>query len=137
MALLAGMSWPLATGLLVYHVYLIWAGMTTNESAKWADLREDVYDGLVWRAERGRVLLRGEEIKREREERGKGWPVEGKWVVVRMEDAGRRPGGAGAVAGDGDGGVWERVGNLAELENVYDLGFWENLREVFHGAKWW
>jgi palmitoyltransferase len=26
-------------GLFLYHVYLIWAGMTTNESPKWADWR--------------------------------------------------------------------------------------------------
>ena len=99
--------------------------MTTNESAKWADLREDVYDGLVWRAERGKVL-RAEELRREE---GRAWPVEGKWVVVRMEESGRRPGR------DADG-VWERVGSLAELENVYDLGFWENLRDVLKEAKW-
>ena len=34
----------------MYHGYLIWAGMTTNESSKWSDFKEDVGDGYVYRA---------------------------------------------------------------------------------------
>lgn len=48
--MLATMTCPLALGFLVYHIYLIWAGTTTNETAKWTDLREDILDGLVWKA---------------------------------------------------------------------------------------
>lgn len=52
-SLLATMTCPLALGFLVYHAYLIWAGTTTNETAKWTDLQEDISDGLVWK---GRIM---------------------------------------------------------------------------------
>jgi hypothetical protein len=48
--LLTLMCTPLAGGFLVYHTYLLWAGATTNETQKWSDFREDVLDGMVWRA---------------------------------------------------------------------------------------
>ena len=46
--LLMLMTAPLAMAFLVYHTYLIWAGMTTNESAKWSDWKDDVEDGFVF-----------------------------------------------------------------------------------------
>jgi hypothetical protein len=48
--LLTLMCTPLAGGFLVYHAYLLWAGATTNETQKWSEFREDVLDGMVWRA---------------------------------------------------------------------------------------
>jgi palmitoyltransferase len=126
--LLAVMSFPLAVGFLVYHVYLIWAGMTTNESAKWSDWKEDILDGVVYRARVAEVM----------------WPraARARWWLVRMND-GRQPtvktkvnesrGGAGADEGVDYNEVpderWERVHSLSEVENVYDLGFWGNLRD--------
>ena len=134
------MSWPLGTGLLVYHVYLIWAGMTTNESAKWGDLKEDVGDGLVWRAKREDVV--GVEERESEEERRvrAGWPVRGSWVVAVLRPGetpngrqGGRKGGSmgenGYAGGDVDP-IWERVTSLADVENVYDLGFWDNMRDA-------
>ncbi|KAJ5669631.1 hypothetical protein N7462_010701 [Penicillium macrosclerotiorum] len=47
-SLLMLMTAPLAVAFLAYHTYLIWAGTTTNESAKWSDWSEDVADGY-WR----------------------------------------------------------------------------------------
>ena len=112
--------------------------MTTNESSKWGDLRDDVADGLVWKATRADVV--GWE-EREREESRAKWPVAGKWVVVVTRDgeipAGSRQGQNGhaglvSVGRVGyEGATWEKVTSLAEVENVYDLGFLENLREVF------
>jgi palmitoyltransferase len=148
--LLAAMAGPLPVGFLAYHVYLIWAGMTTNESSKWADLAEDVADGLVWKARRVDVV---DWEERQWEERRAKWPVAGQWVVVATQD-GEMPGqdksgqagtghaavgrgqnghagGAGVLAvGYGDP-TWEKVTSLAEVENVYDLGFWGNLRDSF------
>lgn len=48
--LLCAMCTPLGGAFLVYHAYLLWAGMTTNEQGKWADWKEDVHDELVFRA---------------------------------------------------------------------------------------
>ncbi|KAK5283704.1 RFC checkpoint protein Rad17 [Exophiala xenobiotica] len=144
--LLAMMSFPLAVGFLVYHVYLIWAGMTTNESAKWSDWKEDILDGVVYRA---RVAELRETYPRlpvdvEPREEEVMWPraARARWWLVRMND-GRQPtvkekvdesrGGAGADEGVDYNEVpderWERVHSLGEVENVYDLGFWGNLRD--------
>ena len=54
------------------------------------------------------------------------WPVESQQVVLRTGD-GQPPRGPGAI-GTGD---WERVWKLADVENLYDLGFWDNLADVF------
>jgi hypothetical protein len=140
--LLAAMASPLPASFLAYHMYLIWAGMTTNESSKWADLAEDVADGLVWKARKADVVGRDE---REREERRAKWPVAGQWVVVVTRD-GEMPGQDKSMLGRGENGyaggagvsvteygdpTWEKVTSLAEVENVYDLGFWGNLRDSF------
>ncbi len=108
--------------------------MTTNESAKWGDMREDVTDGLVWRARR-EDLVGVEEMEREGRRgrwRGAGWPIRGQWVVAVLRP-GETPEGRGGVNGYARGGtkpLWERVTSLAEVENVYDLGFWDNLRDA-------
>lgn len=197
-AMLAGLTAPLAWGLLAYHMYLIYAGTTTNETGKWADLRDDIDAGRVWRASRTAVLgpmrsnssspngharhssapllapdapprppltpvfeqdedlaesggappallngrtLRapppsGTPLAAAERDAAMRWPKRSDQLVVRTRD-GRAPllqgaprshGAAGALFGDG--AKWTRVSSLDELDNVYDLGFWGNLREV-------
>lgn len=46
--LLMGLVLPLPTALFVYHLYLIYAGTTTNETAKWSDWALDVRDGIAF-----------------------------------------------------------------------------------------
>ena len=81
------------------------------------------------------------------------WPLRPRWLVVRMEEPGRRPRVRGrrrdtAAKGegmDGDTGSrqqeeeseqwedddrWTLVASLSEIENIYDLGFWDNLKDV-------
>lgn len=143
--LLSLLSFPLAAGLTAYHIYLIWAGMTTNESGKWADLREDIGEGRVWRARLEELKgdfspeRWGEGRQRGREGEGGDWPLEPGWVVVRMEEGGRRPRvrRRGDVrAREGDPEQWEederwmQVRSLSQIENIYDLGFWDNLKDV-------
>ncbi|KAJ9265391.1 hypothetical protein DTO212C5_6772 [Paecilomyces variotii] len=53
--LLALMTAPLAVGFFLYHLYLIWAGMTTNENAKWGYWRDDIEDGFVFKAKRSEI----------------------------------------------------------------------------------
>jgi len=106
--------------------------MTTNESAKWADWRDDVTDGLVFRA---RVEDLREDFPRynnDLEPEVKHWPGgEGKWWVTRTR------GGAWPtrqVAGKQEQVEdlrWERVHSLIELENIYDLGFWGSMRDIW------
>jgi palmitoyltransferase ZDHHC4 len=122
-------SFPLSTGFLVYHVYLIWAGMTTNESAKWADWRDDVADGYVFRAKM--EDLRGDypRLEADLEPEVKGWlGGEGVWWVVRTRQ-GVWP--TREVEGQQMEDIrWERVHSMGEMENIYDLGFRDSLRDI-------
>jgi hypothetical protein len=47
--LLTLLTSPLVWGLLGYHIYLIWAGTTTNESMKWSDWQAEMVS--YWRAQ--------------------------------------------------------------------------------------
>ena len=151
------MTFPLALGFLVYHIYLIWAGMTTNETAKWTDLKEDIEDGLVWRA-------RIEDVKGEypgplderivydpvhwqdqesRNGRRPSWAGgrTAEWWVIRTR-SGAQPVRWNEVDGsqgeDGTGNTkheeviderWVKVKSLKEIENLYDLGIVGNIRD--------
>jgi hypothetical protein len=121
--LLCLLTSPLVWGLLGYHLYLIWAGTTTNESMKWSDWQTEMSDGYVFKREipSGRQKDLGLEPAWTR------WPVESVQIILRTED-GLPPTMAGAgTVGIGD---WERVWKLSDLENLYDLGFWDNLKDV-------
>ena len=113
---------PLIWGLLAYHIYLIWAGTTTNESMKWSDWQAEMSDGFAWKRK-----LSIDRVKDERYEPAwTRWPCETQQVLFRTED-GAPPKGVDSV-GVGD---WIRVWKLKDVENLYDLGFWDNLKDVF------
>ncbi|KAH7346284.1 DHHC palmitoyltransferase-domain-containing protein [Rhexocercosporidium sp. MPI-PUGE-AT-0058] len=120
--LLCLLTSPLIFGLLGYHVYLIWAGTTTNESMKWSDWQAEMTDGFAFK----RALASDRHKDDTIEPAWTRWPVESQQVVLRTEN-GQPPRGSGAI-GTGD---WERVWKLADVENLYDLGFWDNLADVF------
>ena len=122
---------PLAWGLFAYHVYLIWAGMTTNESLKWADLRDDIADGFVFKRQKQPNIP--DKIQRDESiEPGVIWPI---WstqeLVIRLD--GQLP---KVTESNGDmgkrlaGKPWARVRTLGEIENLYDLGFQDNILDV-------
>lgn len=155
--LLAASTASLPLGLLGYHLYLIWAGMTTNESQKWADWRDDMADGYVFRASRaalldyqqqhrqvhripsgdatdgnGRPSAHGNDLLQDLGILGLDgeliaevdWPVRSDQVVVRTDD-GKPP--------RGQEGLWMRVWQLGEVDNIYDLGGWDNYMDVLKG----
>lgn len=137
--MLAVLTAPLAWGLFLYHVYLIWAGMTTNESHKWADWRDDIADGIVFKGRRrsrdsgGRSTNPGTEPK-------VAWPLESDQILVRREQGWppsseadeHRTGPSSALDIDhkDDGKGWTNVMKLEEVYNIYDLGFWDNLGDI-------
>jgi palmitoyltransferase ZDHHC4 len=147
--MLAFMCIPLAGGFLAYHVYLMWAGMTTNESAKWSDWKEDIADRVVFRAEMKQLRESFPPLPEDVEPRDEDvqWPkgVRAKWWLVRTRDgewpkrrkvARQQDGSAGETSENGRGAEeevpderWERVQSLAQVENLYDLGFWDNVRD--------
>lgn len=137
--MLAAATGLLPLGLLAYHCYLIWAGMTTNESQKWADWRDDMKDGLVFKA--SRKALETHDRLREYGDRptdsanGKinheapnepyvSWPVTTDQVLICTQD-GQPP--------QGEEALWRRVWELHDVDNIYDLGGWDNFMEIFKG----
>lgn len=96
----------MAAVFTAYHVYLVWAGTTTNETAKWADWRDDVRDGVVFVSD---------------EEDGEG--RRRRQNLFRLED----DEGTEALPG---GVLWRRVESMAEIENSYDQGGWRNFVDV-------
>ncbi|KAL2161897.1 hypothetical protein VTH06DRAFT_7682 [Thermothelomyces fergusii] len=121
--LLALMLSPLVWALLGYHLWLVYCGTTTNESMKWSDWQADMDEGLAWkrRLDPGRARDPAVEPAWTR------WPVEAEQVLVRTRD-GRPPAGERPLPGHGE---WEPVWRLRDVENLYDLGFWDNLVDVF------
>ncbi|KAI1141237.1 zf-DHHC-domain-containing protein [Hypoxylon sp. FL0543] len=120
--LLALMTSPLVWGLLAYHIYLIYCGTTTNESMKWQDWQMEMDDGCAFKRS-----LPPDRIKDLRYEAAwTRWPIEPVQVLTRTED------GTPPNPNYGPGvGEWERVWRLRDVENLYDLGFWDNLVDVF------
>lgn len=147
--LLGLLTWPLPLGLLAYHIYLIWAGMSTNESAKWADWRDDMAEGVVFLGHRRQDTMRdhGSEMPIQTysahsslsnspipppddQEPPTTWPLESRHILVRTRDGQAPKSLPGCIKAVAKEGSFERVWNLAAVENVYDLGLWDNLREV-------
>ncbi|KAH8666584.1 DHHC palmitoyltransferase-domain-containing protein [Xylariales sp. PMI_506] len=120
--MLCWMVAPMVWGFFCYHTYLIYCGTTTNESMKWEDWKAEMDDGFAFK--RG---LPRDRVKDPRwESSWTRWPVESVQVLVRTED-GSVPESTG-LPGTGE---WERVWHLRDVENIYDLGFWDNLVDVF------
>ncbi|KAL1838907.1 hypothetical protein VTJ49DRAFT_2071 [Mycothermus thermophilus] len=121
--LLAVMTTPLVGALLGYHVWLVYCGTTTNESMKWADWQVEMDEGCAFKRR-----LDGQRQKDANvEPLWTRWPVEAEQVLVRTRD-GNPPAGDAELPGEGE---WEKVWRVRELENLYDLGFWDNLVDVF------
>ncbi|KAI4765093.1 zf-DHHC-domain-containing protein [Aureobasidium sp. EXF-3400] len=140
--LLAITTMPLPFALFGYHLYLIWAGMTTNESAKWADWRDDMTDGVAWIGKRSVVEAHNKERKarqlrnrnrmggqvedsEEPEEEYVPWPKHSDQILVSTTD-GKAP--------TGQEQLWERCTSLDMVDNIYDLGFWHNFVAVMTGS---
>lgn len=139
--MLALLTAPLAWGLCLYHVYLVWAGMTTNESSKWADWRDDITDGFVFRTERNLNDVRGGQNETDTEPIVD-WPVLSTQQLTSTEN-GQSPEtqAKGGDSGNGStktlyinedniGHQWRQVRSLHEIDNIYDLGFWDNILDA-------
>lgn len=121
--LLALMTSPLVWGLLGYQLWLVYCGTTTNESMKWSDWQGEMDDGFAFkrRLEPRRVKDVSVEPAWTR------WPAEAEQVLVRTDD-GNPPSREARLPGVGE---WEAVWRLRDVENLYDLGLWDNLVDVF------
>lgn len=143
--LLAISTAALPLGLFAYHVYLIWAGTTTNESQKWSDWKEDMADGFGFIASRNEVRLMSRPSAADdatnrvakadiasilgldgtdADEPYVSWPVSSDQILVRTKDG---------MPPVGQERLWKRERKLANIDNIYDLGSIANFVEVLHG----
>jgi len=121
--LLTLMTTPLVWGLLGYHMWLIYCGTTTNESMKWSDWQAEMDDGFAFKRR-----MPADRVKNTRiEPTWTRWPAETEQIVVRTED-GKPPRADLHIPGVGE---WEPAWRLKDIENLYDLGFLDNLIDVF------
>ncbi|RPB20917.1 zf-DHHC-domain-containing protein [Terfezia boudieri ATCC MYA-4762] len=128
----------------IYHFYLIWAGTTTNETFKWSDWAEDIRSGEIYIATASSPLYSTrvpqplpptaeENFRAEAEADGfllqnlteptVPWRKQARQVLARVPiggDPGRLPKEL----------TWKKCEGLREVENMYDLGWKENLRMV-------
>ncbi|CAG8115026.1 unnamed protein product [Penicillium olsonii] len=129
------MTAPLAVSFLAYHTYLIWAGTTTNETSKWSDWKEDVDDGLVFKTQRSLIF----ENPLPMTPHDRMWPVHTDQILVTDED----PPTEGCLLMSNSNCIahrpgsdlppdprWKRLHSMKEVDNIYDMGFWNNLRDV-------
>ncbi|MCJ1282435.1 palmitoyltransferase swf1 [Xylographa opegraphella] len=128
--LLAVFTAPLAWGLFLYHVYLIWAGTTTNESLKWEEWKEDVADGFVYKDGPG-IPSKRALIVVDTEHKVSRWPVSSSQRLVNK--VGQQPWRREDDL-DMQRTGWIRVLSMKEVDNIYDLGFMNNLKDIFHTA---
>jgi len=124
-ALLCYLTTPLIWGLYLYSTYLVYRGMTTNESGKWSDFQLDIADGYIFR----RALPPNRQPDRRMEPEAPDWPKENKYYYAR---AYREPPESTAdLPGEGR---WEKGGEgwtLADVDNIYDIGFVGNMIDIF------
>lgn len=118
--------------------------MTTNESGKWADLREDIYDDICFKAKISEMRRDYPGPLGEGVNPGTvGWRIPSEWWLIRTNE-GQHP--TRRVADEQGHEIpeaeevddrWVRVMDLHEVINVYDLGFWDNLKDgLFNRGAW-
>ncbi|KAI9864190.1 MAG: palmitoyltransferase swf1 [Vezdaea acicularis] len=128
---------PMLWILFGYHIYLLWAGMTTNESSKWEDWKEDMQDGLVFKARWTDVkAVATSTLGHEAEdpELDVPWPVSSDQFLVLTKD-GQPPVMMSTSENAPNRPQWEKIRDLGEVNNIYDLGFWDNIMDVFMRQK--
>ena len=157
--LLALLTAPLPLALLAYHMHLIWTGMTTNETVKWSDWREDMADGVVFKARRSEVLamvatggftqkpyinIYGE-INATMAPNDRGNLLDGSlnagdpgevhvdWPIESDQFLVRTANGQPPGTGQSRADIWKRCWRLNDVDHIYDLGFWDNLWDVLRG----
>lgn len=126
--MLATMCGPLAWGLFLYHTYLVWAGMTTSETSKWADWRDDIADGIVFQTKRS---MAQQDSRDTTIEPFVAWPISSTTQLIRKDDGAPQRQWVDepekSLFGED---ALRRVKELEEIENLYDLGFLDNLKDI-------
>ena len=120
--LLALFITPLVWCLAIYDFYLIYCGITTNESLKWSEWAEDMRDGYVFQRHLGANRRRDPQ----KDPISTRWPTEPRKILVATVDG--KPPNRSRLPGEGD---WERLWKIKHVDNLYDAGWWDNILDVF------
>ena len=125
--LLALVTAPLPAILLAYHVDLIRRGMTTIESGKWAKWRYVIMQKKAYLA----ATIKPENtVPRLNETKIAGRWKESRHVLVTTDDdlppIGVLPKLEPVIGKDPQ---WQLCMNMNDVENIYDSGFWLNLKD--------
>ncbi len=129
-ALLCFLTMPLVWGLYLYSTYLVYRGMTTTESGKWSDFQLDIADGYIFR----RPLPVNRQPDRRIEPEVLDWPKNSNYYYARAYH--EPPESTADLPGEGQ---WEKGGEgwtLADVVNIYDIGFVGNIIDVFLPRKY-
>lgn len=117
--LLCALTGILSYAFTIYHLYLIWAGTTTNETIKWSDWRDDIKNGDI-------LLADPEEdddiTELDADEMCRDWPRVTTQLFYRIDPTNR-----GDIPREI---IWRRVQGLGEIDNIYDLGWRRNFRDA-------
>jgi len=149
--LLAALMAPLFARSLANHISLIRAGRTMNESNKWVAWEIDIREGLAFVGRLTeyqdnnvgiRTLMGTGEIREGEEEHGNinerrkkrglqyDWPRRSTQFLVRSLDGlpprQLPPEIKELVVEDS----WQKCSEPANVENIYNLGFWKNFMEI-------
>jgi len=104
-------------------MYLVYRGMTTNESGKWSDFQFDIGDGFVYR----RQLSPTRPIDSKWEPDVIGWPKSSSQAYLRAFNN-EPPQDTADLPGEGP---WHQDFTFEDVENIYDIGFLGNAIDVF------
>jgi hypothetical protein len=120
--LLCLLTTPLVWALLGYNMYLLYRGMTTNESGKWQDFQADMGEGYIFR----RPLSPSCGQDGRLEAKLGGWPKMPTQAYAWMDapprmDDNNLPGK----------GTWHRNWGLEDVDNTYDIGIVGGMLDVF------
>jgi len=129
-ALLCFLTSPLVWGLYIYSMYLVYRGMTTNESGKWSDFQLDISDGFIFR----RRLSDNRQRDGRFEPEVPDWPKASTYVYQRTYD--EPPDITTNLPGDGQWYKGDQDWTLADVDNIYDIGFVGNIIDVFLPRKY-
>lgn len=90
----------------------------------------DMGDGVVWKGQRS-VVYKGDAPSSSgaEHEPETSWPISSDQIIVRTAD-GRTPRFGPRQSTSEASGEWTRCWTLSEVENVYDLGFLDNVRDA-------
>ncbi|GAB1215241.1 hypothetical protein ATERTT37_004427 [Aspergillus terreus] len=104
-----------------------------------SDWKEDIDDGLVFRSTKAEIYGSSPLVGEYRKPQS--WPVSSDQVLVLTDGEPPREGYKLRPNSNEiyqprkpDAAIdprWIRVRNISEVDNIYDLGFWNNLRHAF------